>query len=461
MSKVDSSLKIYLTKLNNEPLLTKAEEDALLANIEKYQNAILWECVSSTVFRGELFDLLTSKKVQDIVKISRKLNDTSSKQDVKEVKEALKSLIKTLSTKSVKAGIKRDLKKIGLSGTLVHALVLRIKKKYVKIDEHELALKRLLTYFEAENPTQLEEIIHKIQNEDLAKKFYALKFTTSEQRLLSRVHDYKEYLKEEKALASLEIDGANKEDVKKLYKSIVSNEERMQSYKEELVRRNLRLVVSRAKKFNNRGLEFEDLIQEGNIGLIKAINKHDSSRGTKVATYATWWIDQAIRRAISNKARTVRIPTHIEFLQTQLAAATTALTGELGRPPKKWELADRVGVSVEVLEKLDQAAVHKVGMDDEMPSGYTMAELLASDPDDNPFRIASKKILRDRIKTVLGTLSPRTEKIIRLRFGIGEAREGMTLQELANALGITKMGVKVVQSSGLKKMKKKGNLNEF
>lgn len=457
----DSSLKFYLSHLNDAPLLTREEEIELLKNIETYQNEILRECISSDFFKGELLDLLTSKDSEDVVKISRKLDENSSKKDVKEVTKIFKSLISSLKANDDKPKIRREMKQLALSGTLVNSLVQRIKKKYTRINDYEEELVKLVNYFEVRDEGGLQAVVEKIQNDELAKKFYARKFYTTEQRLLNRVHDYIEHVQSKKSMADIGITEDNFKEIKKLYKSIVDNESKMQGYKDELVRRNLRLVVSRAKKFNNRGLEFEDLVQEGNIGLIKAINKHDSSRGTKISTYATWWIDQTIRRAISNKAKTVRIPTHIEFLQTQLSAIVTALTNELGRQPTKEEIAERADISADALEKLDQVAMYKVAIDEEMPGGGTMLDILPADPSNNPFNIASRKILRDKIRQILGTLPPRTEKIIRLRFGIGEPREEMTLQQIADTVGLTKMGVRLVQNKGLEKMKKKGDLDEL
>jgi len=128
--------------------------------------------------------------------------------------------------------------------------------------------------------------------------------------------------------------------------------------------------------------------------------------------------------------------------------------------PSKEEIAKKANVEVEVLEKLDQIAVHKIGIDDEMSTGATMMDLLPSDPNENPFNLTAKKLLRERIRMILGTLPPRTEKIIRLRFGIGEPHEEMTLQDIASIVDLTKMGVRLVQNKGLEKMKKRGDFED-
>lgn len=461
MDNTDSNLKFYLSQLNGSPLLTREEEDRLLSNVETRQTKILRECVSSEFFKTELLALLKSQSIDDIIKISRKLDEESTKAEIAIVVSAFTRLIEKLEINANLETIQKLLDGASLSGTLVHTLVTRIQKKFSRMQTYEVDLAAFLRFFEVSTETDLVALIDKLKADDLAKKYYARKFFTSEQRLMGKVYEYSEHVASLKSLEEVGVTRVNFDEIKTLYSSITTTEAEMKRFKDELIARNLRLVVSRAKKFINRGLDFEDLVQEGNIGLIKAINKHDASRGTKISTYATWWIDQTIRRAISNKSKTVRIPTHIEFLQTQLSTTIGKLTNELGRPPTKEEIAKRANVEVDVLERLDRIAVHKIGIDDEMTTGVSMMDILPSDPSENPFNLTAKKLLREKIRQILGTLPPRTEKIIRLRFGIGEPHDEMTLQEIADSVGLTKMGVRLVQNKGLEKMKKKGELSEF
>jgi RNA polymerase primary sigma factor len=456
----DSNLKSYLGQLNKTPLLTRDEEDALLKKVEVSQNKILNECISSDFFRAELKDLLEAQDLKEIVKISRKLNEESPPADVAAIENAFIALVESLQEfKSVEA-VLALLGTVALSGTLIHALVSKLKKKCSRIDTYERDLASFLRFFEVSTQAELLDVIGKIKESDVARKYYMRQFFTSEQRLMGKIYEYSELVASLKSLGEIGITPDNFEEIKRLYGSITATEATMKRSMDELISRNLRLVVSRAKQFVNRGLDFEDLVQEGNIGLIKAVNKHDSSRGTKISTYATWWIDQTIRRAISNQAGTVRIPTHIEFQRTQISAKVTKLTNELGRPPNKEELSAETGVSVDVLEKLERIAIHKIGIEDEMSTGVSMLDILPSDPAENPFNLTSKTLLREKIRAILGTLAPRTEKIIRLRFGIGEPHEEMTLQEIADQVGLTKMGVRLVQNKGLEKIKKKGELND-
>lgn len=448
-----------MNQLHNVPLLTRDEENAILHNIETRQSKILAECVASTFFKVELLDLMKSQNAEDIIKISRKLHEESSKEDILSVTKSFNALIVALEAGNDQTAIDKHLVGVSISGTLIHALVTQIKKRFSSIDATERKLKELLAYFEVNTQDELRGIAENIRTNDVAKTYFVRKFDTTEQRLMVRVHDCLEYETSLKALESSGINSTNSADVKKLYDSITKAEAEMKKFKDELISRNLRLVISRAKKFSNRGLDFDDLVQEGNIGLIKAINKHDPTRGAKIGTHATWWIDQTIRRAISNKSKTVRIPTHIEFLQTQLSSIISKLTGSLGRPPTKEEIAEKAKIDVKVLERLEQIAVHKIGIEDEMSTGVTMLDILSSDGFENPFSLTAKKLLREKIRQILSTLHPRTEKIIRLRFGIGEPHEEMTLQQIADSVGLTKMGVRLVQNKGLEKLKKKGGLD--
>lgn len=460
MDHQDSSLKFYLSQLHNAPLLTREEENKLLHSIETRQTKILTECVASSFFRAELLELMRAQKPEDIVKISRRLTDESPAELITEVSRSFTELIVALERNMSPEYIDRHLNEVSISGTLIHALVTQIKKKYSSIDLTERKLRELLAYFEVADLSDLRGLVENIRSNDVARTYFVRKFETTEQRLMARVHEVSEFETSLRALETSGLNNSNSPEIKKLFKSITESEAEMKRFKDELIRRNLRLVISRAKKFSGRGLDFDDLVQEGNIGLIKAIDKHDPTRGAKIGTHATWWIDQTIRRAISNKSKTVRIPTHIEFLQTQLTTIVARLTGALGRPPTKEEIAEKAEITVEKLEELGQIAVHKIGIEDEMSTGVTMLDILSADGAENPFSLTAKKLLREKVRQILSTLHPRTEKIIRLRFGIGEPHEELTLQQIADSVGLTKMGVRLVQNKGLEKLKKKRGMTD-
>jgi len=296
-----------------------------------------------------------------------------------------------------------------------------------------------------------------IRDSSQALKDYLLKsWGLNDLKATNKINEWKHIVSEQDDVLK-SLSPFNFVDVKSIYSSIAVSESKASQSKNTLISKNLRLVVSRAKNFTNKGLDFEDLIQEGNLGLMRAIDKFDSSKKTKVSTYATWWIDQGIRRAISNKGKTVRVPTHIEWLETNLKKLEAKMTAELQRPPTLKELADKSGHDIKVLEELRTRANHEVGIDEELSSGMSLSEILPSDPTQNPHLLTEQKLMREKIREILSTLPPRTEKIIRLRFGIGEIpdEEGMTLQSIADIIGITKQGVRVVECAAFKHLKKK------
>lgn len=477
----EASIYQYLSDIDSGPLLTRAEEENLVKNIEVFQNQIIEECLTSKFARSEMLTYLKGLQSsgESIVDISKKLDEESPKDIVQKIDAQFNDLILYLSSYqtttfnskeeevSSLAAIKTLVTSVGITGTIVHGIVTEIKKKHTKVTEAESSLKQVKKWFEGYSIESIMELVSKIRNNPEVRLKLRLELRLSELQMLNKcgeweniIHDYNE------TVASL-IEGVTFQIVKTAHSKIVTSEFKMKTFKNQLIERNLRLVVSRAKRFMNRGLEFEDLIQEGNIGLMKAVDKYDASKKTKVATYATWWIDQSIRRAISNKGKTVRIPTHIEFLQTNLATMTHKMTGELGRPPTLKELSEKSGVELKVLEELQTRAIHEVGIEEEMSSGVSLMELLPTEPTQNPHSLTETKILREKIREILSTLPPRTEKIIRLRFGIGEVpkeldahdndekEEGLTLQVIGDHIGITKQGVRVVETAALKKIKKK------
>lgn len=464
----EASVYRYLNEIDSGPLLTRAEESHLIKNIEVYQKQIIDGCLSSPFSKSELLSYL--KRLQStgetIVNISKKLDEESSKEQVKHIEDKFSELIHQM-TQDVPVNLQDLLNEVALSGTIIHGIVTEVKKTHTKVVEAESSIKQIQKWFDKRPFDSVVDIISKIRTHDEVRLALRKELGFTEIQMLNKCGEWENIIKTyDETKASLP-EGITFTNVKAAYSLIAGAELHMKKFKNELIERNLRLVVSRAKKLTNRGLDFEDLIQEGNIGLIKAIDKYDSSKKTKVATYATWWIDQSIRRAISNKGKTVRIPTHIEFLQTNLNQAIQKLTGELKRPPTLLELSIETKVDIKVLEDLQTRAIHEIGIEDELSSGVSLMELLPSDPINNPYSLTENKILREKIREILSTLHPRTEKIIRLRFGIGEIpkeleihdrdekEEGLTLQVIGDHIGITKQGVRVVENSALKKIKKK------
>ena len=229
-------------------------------------------------------------------------------------------------------------------------------------------------------------------------------------------------------------------------------EKTLKTVRNRLVQANLRLVITIAKKYLNRGLSFLDLIQEGNMGLMKAAEKYDCQKGYKFSTYSTWWIRQAMTRAIADCARTVRVPVHVLDTKSKIGRAAAALFQELGREPELDEIAQKTGLPLERVRKIMKVSGDALSMetpigDDDSRLGDMIADAKAS----SPFTEFVGTSRRQEIDRVLSTLTPREEKIIRMRLGIGEETD-FTLDEVGNVFGLTRERIRQIEAKALKKL---------
>ena len=223
--------------------------------------------------------------------------------------------------------------------------------------------------------------------------------------------------------------------------------------KRELSSCNLRLVVSIAKKYRNRGMSFLDLIQEGNTGLMRAVDKYEYRRGFKFSTYATWWIRQAITRAIADQARTIRIPVHMIDVLSRLRNIQKALHQETRRPPTMDEIAARAQMDVDEVRRVMDIGRHPVSLDRPVGEGddCSFGEFIEDSQTENPFRLASNCILRDRIEGLLKTLTYREREIIRLRYGLGDGYT-YTLEEVGRIFKVTRERVRQIEAKAVLKL---------
>jgi RNA polymerase primary sigma factor len=465
LDKSNDPVRLYLREMGVVPLLTRQGEVTIAQRIERGQIKTRKAISRSPIAIERLLemgDLLLSGKgsIRETVSFSEQAELTGEEDKAEEYlrwtiegienirvnyHKALKAL-GDLREEQKKTKGKSSKKLLGLKRQVAR-MRLEISQEIKNLNLTELSMQRLISAIR-----KVSDEIRKAERDiNRADEKLEGKVSAEEKKELNRkIADSRKKLadiEEKYHLAPVEI--------KRSLQTILIGETATNQAKRELVEANLRLVVSIAKKYTNRGLQFLDLIQEGNIGLMKAVDKFEWRRGYKFSTYATWWIRQAITRAIADQARTIRIPVHMIETINKLIRTSRSLVQELGREPTSEEIAKKMDIPVSKVRKVLKIAQEPISL--ETPIGEEEDSHLGDFIEDksilNPSESVTFANLREITDEVLATLTPREEKVIKMRFGLGNTGSEHTLEEVGQHFAVTRERIRQIEAKALRKLR--------